>query len=237
VLVSSFCTCVRSYTGGLTKSVAPSSEGPRASGATPDGGVASYAWRVQQAAGITELGTSDFLPAINELLAIYAAAMGADPDELPTRRAIMERHAANPGFRALAVSSGDPAHIVAFTYGFRGVPGQWWHDVVRAGIVARSGQRAAAQWLDRVLEIAEVHVHPDFQARGIGRLMMLALTAGRPERTALLSTRDAETPARRLYHSLGFVDLLTEFLFPGGGPAYAVMGATLPLTEDVAVFR
>jgi len=192
---------------------------------------------VQQAAGVTELGKSGFLAAIDDLVAIYAAAMGAGPDELPSRRAIMERHAANPGFRALIVTSGDPAQIVAFTYGFRGMPGQWWHDVVRAGIVARSGQPTAATWLDYVLEIAEVHVHPDFQARGIGRLMMLALTAGRPERTALLSTRDAETPARRLYHSLGFVDLLTEFLFPGGGPAYAVMGAMLPLAEDAATAR
>ena len=192
---------------------------------------------MQQAAGVTELGKSGFLAAISDLLAIYAAAMGAEPEELPTRRAIMERHAANPGFRALIVTSGDPAHVVAFTYGFRGMPGQWWHDVVRAGIVARSGQRDAATWLDYALEIAEVHVHPDFQARGIGRLMMLALTAGRPERTALLSTRDAETPARRLYHSLGFVDLLTEFLFPGGGPAYAVMGATLPLAEETAIAR
>jgi ribosomal protein S18 acetylase RimI-like enzyme len=192
---------------------------------------------VQQAAGVTELGKSGFLAAIHDMLAIYAAAMGAKPEELPTRRAIMERHAANPGFRALIVTTGDPAHVVAFTYGFRGMPGQWWHDVVRAGIVARSGQRDAATWLDYVLEIAEVHVHPDFQARGIGRLMMLALTAGRPERTALLSTRDAETPARRLYHSLGFVDLLTEFLFPGGGPAYAVMGATLPLAEEAAITR
>jgi ribosomal protein S18 acetylase RimI-like enzyme len=192
---------------------------------------------VQQAAGVTELGKSGFLAAINDLLAIYAAAMGAEPEELPTRRAIMERHVANPGFRALIVTSGDPAHVVAFTYGFRGMPGQWWHDVVRAGIVARSGQRDATTWLDYALEIAEVHVHPDFQARGIGRLMMLALTSGRPERTALLSTRDAETPARRLYHSLGFVDLLTEFLFPGGGPAYAVMGATLPLAEETAIAR
>ena len=57
--------------------------------------------------------------------------MGAEPDELPTRRAIMERHAGNPGFRALVVTGDDPARIVAFTYGFRGVPGQWWHDVVR----------------------------------------------------------------------------------------------------------
>ena len=192
---------------------------------------------MQEALEVWELGRPEFLAAVSELLAIYAAAMGAARDELPTRQAIMERHAANPEFRALAVTRGDPARIVAFTYGFRGMPGQWWHDVVRAGIAARSGLAAAANWLDCVLEIAEVHVHPDFQARGIGRMMMLALTAGRTERTALLSTRDAQTPARKLYHSLGFEDLLTGFLFPGGGPAYAVMGARLPLAESVAVAR
>jgi GNAT superfamily N-acetyltransferase len=160
---------------------------------------------------------------------IYAAAMGAGPEELPTRLSIMERHATNPGFRALAVSTAEPARIVAFTYGFRGINGQWWHDVVRAGLTARGGPASAAQWLDYVLEVAEVHVHPDFQARGIGRRMVLTLAEGRSERTAVLSTRDAQTPARRLYRSLGFDDLLTGFLFPGGGPAYAVMGAVLPL--------
>ena len=198
---------------------------------------AGYAWRVQEAAGVSELDGPAFLAATSELLAIYAAAMGAERDELPTRRAIMERHAANPGFRAIAVTAGDPKRIIGFTYGFRGVPGQWWHDVVRAGIVAASGQHAAAQWLDSALEIAEVHVHPDFQGHGIGRLIVLTLTAARTERTALLSTRDAATPARRLYYRLGFSDLLTGFLFPGGGPAYAVMGATLPLADDVGIAR
>ncbi len=60
--------------------------------------------------------------------------------------------------------------------------------------------------------------------------MLLRLTSGRPERTALLSTRDADTPARRLYRGTGFTDLLTAFrFFPGGEPPYAVMGAELPL--------
>ena len=178
---------------------------------------------------IRELSRHDFLGALDSLVMIYAAAMGAAPEELPTRLSIMERHAANPGFRALAVSTADPARLVAFTYGFRGINGQWWHDVVRAGLTASGGPARAAQWLDYVLEVAEVHVHPDFQARGIGRRMVVTLTAGRSERTAVLSTRDAQTPARRLYRSLGFADLLTGFLFPGGGPAYAVMGAVLPL--------
>jgi hypothetical protein len=62
--------------------------------------------------------------------------------------------------------------------------------------------------------------------------MLLTLTSHRTERTAVLSTRDALTPARRLYRSLGFADLLTGFLFPGGGPPYAVMGARLPLLGE-----
>jgi GNAT superfamily N-acetyltransferase len=184
--------------------------------------------------GITELSRPDFLARIESFLAIYAAAMGAGQDELPSRRAIMERHAANPGFRALAVYNGAQSRIVAFTYGFHGQPGQWWHDVVLSGIAARAGAAAANAWLDDVLEIAEVHVHPDYQARGIGRRMMLALASGRGEQTALLSTRDGETPARHLYRSLGFTDLLTSFLFPGGGPPYAVMGARLPLLQPAA---
>ena len=65
--------------------------------------------------------------------------------------------------------------------------------------------------------------------RGIGRSLLLGLTAGRHEHTAALSTQDDNSPARRLYHSVGFADLLTGFSFPGGGPPYTVMGAVLPL--------
>jgi ribosomal protein S18 acetylase RimI-like enzyme len=184
---------------------------------------------VPEAASIGELTRPEFLARLDELLAIYAAAMGARADELPSRHAIMERHAGHPGFRALAVTTPGRPQFVAFTYGFRGVPGQWWHDVVRMGIEAAAGSRAAGEWLDDVMEIAEVHVDPAYQARGIGRRMMTELVAGRPERTALLSTRDAATPARKLYRSLGFTDLLTDFQFPGGGLPYAVMGAALPL--------
>jgi ribosomal protein S18 acetylase RimI-like enzyme len=190
--------------------------------------------RVQEVVTIAELTPSGFLNTIDQFVAIYGAAMRAEPDELPSRRAIMERHAVNPGFRALAATTATARRIVAFSYAFRGLPGQWWHDVVHAGISAESGLTAAREWLDDVVEIAEVHVHPDFQARGIGRRMVLALAAGRAERTAVLSTRDAPTPARKLYRSLGFADLLIDFVFPGGGPPYAVMGAVLPLAGQQA---
>jgi ribosomal protein S18 acetylase RimI-like enzyme len=189
-----------------------------------------YACRVQDEASIRDLTRPEFQAVLGDLTGIYAAAMGAAPAELPGRRAIMERHTGNPSFQAVAATVAE--HVVAFAYGFRGLPGQWWHDVVRAGLTAEAGPASASEWLDDALEIAEVHVHPDFQARGIGRQMILSLTGDRRERAALLSTRDAPTRARRLYRSLGFADLLTRFEFPGGGPPYVVMGAMLPLRDQ-----
>jgi ribosomal protein S18 acetylase RimI-like enzyme len=187
---------------------------------------------VQEAISIAELSPPGFLSTIGQFVAIYGAAMGAGRDELPSRRAIMERHAVNLGFRALAVTAASGGQIVAFSYAFRGMPGQWWHDVVRAGVTAASGAVTATRWLADPLEIAEVHVRPECQRRGIGRRLLLTLTGGRDERTAVLSTQDDNSPARRLYHGMGFTDLLTGFSFPGGGPPYAVMGAVLPLRPD-----
>jgi ribosomal protein S18 acetylase RimI-like enzyme len=124
---------------------------------------------------------------------------------------------------------GGSGPIIAFSYGFRGENGQWWHDVVAAALIARSGPATAAQWLADSLEIAEVHVHPDYHRRGIGRSLVLGLADGRRERTAVLSTQDADSPARHLYRDLGFTDLLTGYAFPGTPVPYAVMGAELPL--------
>ncbi len=183
---------------------------------------------------------------LDALTAVYAAAMGPDPEQLPGRRSTMERHASYRGFRALAVTAdapgpadgpgrhGSPGRIVGFSYGFSGADGQWWHDVVAAALTARTGAAVAAAWLAGSLEVAEVHVHPDFHRRGIGRSLVLGLADGRKERTAVLSTQDADSPARRLYRGLGFADLLTGFSFPGSAVPYAVMGAALPLRPTAA---
>jgi GNAT superfamily N-acetyltransferase len=180
---------------------------------------------------IRELGQADFLAELDALVTVYTAAMSPDPADVPGRRQIMQRHAAHPGFRALAASADDRGPVIAFAYGFHGEAGQWWHDVVISALTGTGGDAHAAGWMTDVMEIAEVHVHPDHQHRGTGRSMLLALTAGRPERTAVLSTRDADSTARRLYRGLSFADLLTGYGFPGGGLRYAVMGAVLPLRD------
>jgi len=127
------------------------------------------------------------------------------------------------------VATGSAPLLAGFAYGFHGGGGQWWHDLVSRTTASVLGTRAADDWFGDSLEIAEVHVLPSYQGRGTGLAMMLRLTAGRPERAAVLSTMDANTRARRLYRGLGFTDLLTRFTFPGTELPYAIMGAPLPL--------
>jgi len=194
-----------------------------------------YAVRMGQQITLAALSPATFTAWTARFMSVYTAAMNPPARQVSGRESIMERHAANPAFRALAALS--PAEeVVGFCYGFRGEPGQWWHDMV-AGALAASRSGGAAGWLDDSFEVAELHVLPEWQAHGIGHSLLLGLTTGRAERTAVLSTHDAESRARRLYRSVGFTDLLTGFRFSGGDPAYAVMGAVLPLRTPVRTPR
>jgi GNAT superfamily N-acetyltransferase len=187
------------------------------------------------AAALCDLGPREFLGEIDVLLGIYADAMDADAALLPGRRELMRRHAGYPQFKALQARATGGGHddgtVLGFSYGFHGAPGQWWYDAVSAALLRTIGPAATAGWLADCLEVAEVHVRKDQQRRGIGTRMLTALARGRAERTALLSTPDRESTARRLYRRMGFCDLLTGYSFPGGSPPYAVMGAVLPLRD------
>ena len=185
---------------------------------------------------LREIDQRAFLRRLNPMLDVYAAAMEPPGEQLPGRHTIMERHATYPGFRAFVAERRGALPVLAgpvqgFAYGFRGTRGQWWHDVVRQALSDLEGPGQAESWLDDAFEVAELHVHPQAQGRGLGRSLLTALCEGRPERTVVLSTPDRrpETPARHLYRSVGMVDLLSDFEFPGGGPRYAVMGGMLPL--------
>jgi ribosomal protein S18 acetylase RimI-like enzyme len=183
---------------------------------------------------LAELSRDAFIARSAELMHVYTEAMHPPERQIAGRESIMQRHAGNPGFRALAALAPDGT-VAGFGYGFHGSPGQWWHDMVAGALAAASpadpGQDTppALSWLADSFEVAELHVLPGWQGRGIGRTLLTSVAGARPERTAVLSTHDDETPARRLYRSAGFTDLLIGFRFSDGDQPYAVMGAVLPL--------
>jgi len=159
----------------------------------------------------------------DEAIAIYADAMHRPPQVASQRKAMLQQHLSYPGLVAVLAVDG-AGLLLGFCYGYPGRSGQWWHDAVSIAL-GDSG----TDWLADSFEVVELHVRPEHQARGIGRERLSALLGRTRQRTALLSTHDRESPARRLYRSFGFVDLLCDYRFPGGVERFCIMGAPLPV--------
>ncbi len=169
------------------------------------------------------IGPLDLPGHVDEALAVQAVAFGLGPDEVAVRRQIVLRHMTLPGARAFgAVTRG---RLVGFVYGMPNDRGHWWSTVVEPYLRAQGHD----DWLDDSFVITELHVHPLYQHRGIGRQLITLLTDAATEPRSLLSAIDTDSPARALYHSLGYQDLARRVLFPSAPKPYAVMGAPLPL--------
>ena len=159
----------------------------------------------------------------DDVLDVYAEAMDVPSGTARARRGILSSHLQQDGFRAVAACD-DGNRLVGIAYGYLGAAGQWWHDQVRAALTAEQ----AAEWLDSSFEVCELHVKPALQGTGLGRALLGALLDGVPTRTAVLTTPDTETRARRFYRAGGWVDLVRDLRFPGDPRAFAVLGLRLP---------
>ena len=167
----------------------------------------------------------EFQAGYDEVLAVYAEAMGVDPWSARSRRPILLAHHKRRGLRAVAAQ--DEGRLVGVAYGYLGEPGQWWHDQVHRAI----GDDAAARWLAASFEVCELHVRPAYQGYGLGRELLTELLTDQPAATAVLSTPDTETRARGFYRAGGWIDLVGGLLFPGDPREFAVLG--LPLEPPV----
>jgi len=163
----------------------------------------------------------EFAGLVGAAAEIYGAAMQRASDLVAQRRDIMAGHVDRSGFVAAVAQEQDG--LVGFGYGYHGRSGDWWHDVVARAL----GRREAREWLTDSFELAELHVLPSHHGMGIGRRILDAVLAQAQGTTVVLSTHDRESPARRLYRSVGFDDLLTGFVFPGSSEVYVVMGKRL----------
>ncbi|HVT20195.1 MAG TPA: GNAT family N-acetyltransferase [Mycobacteriales bacterium] len=163
---------------------------------------------------------------------VYGAAMRRPPEVVVQRREIIAGHTGYPGFVGAAAFDGtgdednDDATagaLVGFGYGYLGAGGQWWHDTVAQAL----GRDGTKRWLRDSFELAELHVLPEHQGGGLGRHLLADVLSRASARHAVLSTPDTDSPARRLYRSVGFADLLCGFYFPGSSERYAIMGVDL----------
>jgi ribosomal protein S18 acetylase RimI-like enzyme len=161
---------------------------------------------------------------LDTALDIYCAAMGYPPSTGRQRKGYVVVHTQRTGFRATGAYD-DSGAVIGFAYGYRGVPGQWWHDEVRRDL----SPEVAASWLTDPFEVCELHVRPDHQGRGIGQQLLTRLLDGCPHETVVLSTPEGESRAWRLYRRLGFADVRRDHCFAGDNRRFAVLGRRLPL--------
>ncbi|MEV0176864.1 GNAT family N-acetyltransferase [Streptomyces sp. NPDC050803] len=169
------------------------------------------------------IGPLDLSAHVDEALAVQAVAFGLGSDEVAVRRQIVLRHMTLPGARAFGATVAD--RLVGFVYGMPNDRAHWWSTVVEPYLRAQGNDF----WLDDSFVITELHVHPAYQNRGVGRSLITTITDGAGQPRSILSAIDTDSPARGLYHSLGYQDLARRVLFPSAPKPYAVMGAPLPL--------
>jgi ribosomal protein S18 acetylase RimI-like enzyme len=186
---------------------------------------------------VSRLDGGQFRAVAGPAASVYGAAMRRSPEVVIQRRDIIAEHAGYPGFACTAAFDGGAddsddvcdvhdvldGELVGFGYGYLGAGGQWWYDTVAHAL----GRDGAKRWLRDGFELAELHVQPGHQGTGIGRQLLTDVLGQTRARQAVLSTPDSETPARQLYRSWGFKDLLCGFNFPGSAEVYAIMGVDL----------
>lgn len=166
-------------------------------------------------------GRAELAARTDDVLEVYAEAMEVSRSAARSRRSVLAGHLDRHGLRAVAAL--EDGRLVGIGYGYLGAPGQWWHDQVRASM----DPALAQTWLDEAFEVCELHVRPALHGTGLGRDILLQLLGGVEARTAVLTTPDRDTRARRFYRLGGWVDLVRDLHFPGDPRTFAVLGLEL----------
>lgn len=182
---------------------------------------------------VSALSPHQFQLAAPVLVDIYLAAMDYQRSLRSSRVAAWRQQAAHPGFRA--VIGHDRDTVLGFAYAFQGSAERWWHRHVADGLRRAAGAAAAGRFLTDYLELAEVHVDPRFQSRGLGRRLVRAVTDAAPQPRVVLSTPEVpgeDNNAFRAYRALGFYDLMRGLVFPSDSRPFAVLAADLPLPAE-----
>lgn len=177
------------------------------------------------------LSAPQFTVLAPELVDLYITAMNYPPTIRDQRVSVWRRDAISPGFVAIGAFEEDV--LIGIAYGFSGSRDRWWDQQLRKGLVDKHAMTPAMIDVVRnYFEVAEVHVTPAGQCKGIGRGLMHRLLEQTREPYALLSTPEVpgeNNAAFGLYRSLGFGDILRDFHYNGDSRPFAILGRRLPL--------
>ena len=168
---------------------------------------------------ITPVTTYDLVTEVTDhesraVFGVYDAVFGDQPDYEAWRGGVWDRHTARAGFR-LARAHVD-GRLVGFGYGYTGEPGQWWTDQAAEMLEPE----VAEAWLGGHFELVTIGVLEEARGKHVGRTLLDRLTDGLPQaRWVLMTTGDADDPARHLYARAGW-----QVIGPGLRDGQVVMG-------------
>ena len=167
---------------------------------------------------VTEVTEAD----TKELWPVYDAVFGDGAGLDSWRSTTWDVHSARHGFRlarAYDVVEGG-GHLVGFAYGYTGAHGQWWTDHANRVLAPD----VAADWLGGHFELVSIGVLEGERGRGLGRALLREVTRDLPNpRWTLMTSADAEDPARHLYASEGW-----QVIGPGLIDGQVTMGRSGP---------
>lgn len=180
---------------------------------------------------IRKLSPHEFSAMAPELVDLYIKAMRYPLTIRDDRVAVWRKDAMEQDFAAVGAFNNDS--LIGIAYGFRGNPQRWWDQQLRRGLVhSHAMTPEMISLLGNYFELAEIHVSPHIQSRGIGRALLEQLFAEVPQPYVLLSTPEVpreNNAAFGLYRSIGFRDVLRSFYYDGDARPFAILGRSLPL--------
>lgn len=181
---------------------------------------------------IRRLSGFDFARMAPDLVDLYITAMNYPRTLREQRIGVWRRETSHPGFTAVAAFT-ETGALAGVAYGFNGTPDRWWDQQLRLGLQQQSiPDHIRRELTSHYFELAEIHVAPDLQGQGVGHALIHELLVDIGRKYVLLSTPEVPAEANAafgLYRSLGFKDVLRNFLYAGDSRPFAVLGRTLPL--------
>ncbi|WP_433871822.1 GNAT family N-acetyltransferase [Saccharopolyspora sp. CA-218241] len=112
----------------------------------------------------------------------------------------------------LALGAFHDDELVGMLLGWPTASRDWWPAQVRPDLA----QTGNLHWLDDAFELAEIHVHPDHQGRGLGGRLLGAAEERIPQRRIVLGTNAIDNHrAKEFYRRRGFRTLTGPFRWLG----------------------